>query len=160
MNKTITDSKSADLGVDYLYDTWTGFVVLGANDTQIPINAKFIPDTIKVQISAVGILNGANDIVFNPLRTTVNGAAGAIQAANMQLVNLTSRDLIEGAPNITQCNLMNTFNPIRVYSNMGRRNYQQTYTVRAQIVGENNNVANGGVMLSIEFSRKRTKEDR
>ena len=153
---------AADSGIDYLYDTWTGYISLGVVETVINVNAKFIPDTIKINLAAVGEPNGAADIAYNPFRVTVNGVAGSfVPASGLQLINLTSVDLLDGVANIVQCNMTNTFNPTRIYSNMSRKSFNQSYRVRAHVLNAPNDlVVDGGCLLSIEFIRKRMPEDR
>jgi len=78
------------------------------------------------------------------------------------LLNIRSDTLFPNQPDIIQCNLVNTFNPRKTYSNMSRREYNGTvsHTVQGFILPSNGAVQDGGAIISMEFIRKRTTVDK
>jgi len=149
-------------GVDYLYHTST--FVCDSKTESIELYCPFIPDTISFHMCAQGHLvvdaNPINNEMKLPVPFWFNGFNESFPSLFIQTVVAESTDLIVGSPRVAVCNFANTYNPVTRFSNMARKEYRGNYNIRF-FTPPAYNIQNVGLyVLTIEFSRKRTAEDR
>jgi len=151
-------------GIDYERFNYVRMLDLSGPVSINDLRCPFIPDEIIVQCAFLGEIKDADELKIPPnARINMDAYAGSIQTAfGMQLLNIRSDTLFPNQPDIIQCNLVNTFNPRKTYSNMSRREYNGTvsHTVQGFILPSNGAVQDGGAIISMEFIRKRTTVDK
>lgn len=151
-------------GVDYLYYTSTNLCA-ATNDVKsntVEIYCPFIPDTIAIQMCAQGLPDpGQGNAIDINIREDLNGNAGtSTSSMAIQTAVATSVDLLPGVSRLAICNFLNTYNPVTRFSNISRKEFRGTYNISFLIPPNYNALLTGvSFIVTIEFSRKRTKED-
>lgn len=151
------------LGIDYLYYTSTLLCSatnnVAANNTEI--YCPFIPDTISIHMCAQGLPDEKNGVVtFNAYSQLGAVADSSTAAVALQTVVATSTDLIPGVNRLAVCNFLNTYNPVTRFSNTSRKEFRGKYNIAFLFPPDYNALLTGAsFVVTIEFSRKRTKED-
>lgn len=151
-------------GIDYERFNYVRMLDLSGPVSINDLRCPFIPDEIIVQCAFLGEIKDADEIKIPlPARVTLDGYVGGFQTSfGMQLLNIRSDTLFPNQPDVIQCNLVNTFNPRKTFSNMSRREYNGTvsHTIQGFILPGNEAIQDGGAILSMEFIRKRTTVDK
>lgn len=148
----------ASEGVDYLY--YTQVIVCDAANNEFELTCPFIPDTISTHMVAQASI-AAGNAEFKNIATTLNAGASTIGAAvQVQTATAISNDLGLDNIYIAVCNFANTYNPVLRHSNMSRKEFKGKYKLEIKLGPSYSTSADGYFLVTLEFSRKRTKDDR
>lgn len=158
----MSKDNSPQSGVKQLVYNYAAVVDVGSSGASVPIELKcgFIPDEISFDMCFLGEKASSSDLIISPVQKTVNTDASTQNLAyGMQMIVLYANDIIPISSGVCQCNLTNTYNPVRQYTNMSRAQFNGTFNVSAKYYSQNVSVIDGLIFLNIKFVRNRMAGD-
>lgn len=153
------NTNRADYGVKRLLYNYNAILTV-TGPVEVTFDCPFIPDEIHVDCAFAGNKNGldADDHNIDPnIRSTVNTEANAVAGAAMYLVSVESN--IPEMERLAQCNLLNTYNPVRMFDNKGRHSFKSRYKLFFNVYPDATELKKGVVLLNMSFMRTETKYD-